>query len=72
MSNSSGYKLIKIITPLLSSVRIASGIHDRTDKDVTVSNLLLFISALIPKALASLMTSILLELAKPENVSRPP
>lgn len=31
-------------------------------------NLLLFVSALIPKALASLLTSCVIELAKPDNV----
>ena len=30
---------------------------------------MLFVSALIPKAFASIMTSIILELSKPENVS---
>ena len=32
-------------------------------------HLLLFISALIPKAMASLLTSAVIELSKPENVS---
>ena len=41
------------------------------DQELTVRNILLFISALIPKAMASLMASILLELAKPENVKYP-
>ena len=34
------------------------------------NHLLLFASALVPKALASLMTSFCIELAKPENVSK--
>ena len=34
------------------------------------NHLLLFVSALVPKALASLMTSFCIELAKPENVSK--
>ena len=33
------------------------------------NHVLLFVSALVPKALASLMTSFCIELAKPENVS---
>lgn len=33
-----------------------------------VNHVLLFVSALIPKALAALMTSFCLELAKPQNV----
>ena len=33
------------------------------------NHILLFVSALVPKALASLMTSFCIELAKPENVS---
>ena len=32
------------------------------------NHVLLFVSALIPKALAALMTSFCLELAKPQNV----
>ena len=33
------------------------------------NHVLLFASALVPKALASLMTSFCIELAKPQNVS---
>ena len=34
------------------------------------NHILLFVSALVPKALASLMTSFCIELAKPENVRK--
>lgn len=48
--------------------RIASGVEDSNNGDLATRNILLFISALIPKALASLMTSLVVALAKPENV----
>ena len=38
------------------------------ETEVVARNLLLFVSALIPKALASLLTSAVIELSKPENV----
>ena len=38
------------------------------DKESTAQHLLLFVSALIPKAVASLLTSAIIELSKPENV----
>ncbi len=39
-----------------------------SETELVAKNLLLFVSALIPKALASLLTSCVIELAKPENV----
>ena len=66
---SGGYYRIYTVfkCPFLS--RIASAMQDSDmDIDVATHNILLFISALIPKALAALMTSILVELAKPEHV----
>ena len=51
--------------------RIASGIgtcSTEGDEEAGVRHLLLFVSALIPKAFASLMTSVVVELSKPENV----
>lgn len=39
-----------------------------TDKQLAAQHLLLFVSALIPKAVASLLTSAVIELAKSENV----
>ena len=39
------------------------------ETEVVARNLLLFVSALIPKALASLLTSAVIELSRPENVS---
>jgi cytochrome P450 len=38
------------------------------DKEAGLRHLLLFVSALIPKAFASILTSLVLELSKPENV----
>ena len=49
--------------------RIASGIHDNFGEDGSgLRHLLLFITALIPKAFAALLTSAVVELSKPENV----
>lgn len=42
------------------------------DKTVAAQHLLLFVSALIPKAMASLLTSAVIELSKGENVSLSP
>jgi cytochrome P450 len=74
----SGYKkaltakerLIEIIREKLKTQpsELASGVQEGCSDDLTVRNILLFISALIPKALASLMTSCLMELSKPENL----
>ena len=52
------------------SFRIASGVEgcSTDDKEAGLRHLLLFVSALIPKAFASIMTSLVLELSKPENV----
>ncbi len=47
--------------------RIASTLHE-SDKDSSAGHLLLFISALIPKALSSILTSTVIELSKPEHV----
>lgn len=63
-------QLLKIISQKLQTnpSPIASSVHSNTpSSELAIRNLLIFISALIPKALASVMTSILLELAKPEN-----
>ena len=38
------------------------------DGEAGLRHLVLFVSALIPKAFASLMTSLIIELSKPENV----
>ena len=66
--NLSNYSKVAIIY-CSSYFRIASSVHSNTpSSELAIRNLLIFISALIPKALASVMTSILLELAKPENV----
>ena len=52
-----------------SLYRIAAGVQSSCDTiEHSLNNILLFVTALIPKALASLMTSLLLELSKPENV----
>ena len=48
---------------------IAAGIDESCgDRESVAGHLLLFISALIPKAVASLLTSAVIELSKPENV----
>ena len=48
---------------------IAAGIDKScTDRESVAGHLLLFISALIPKAVASLLTSAVIELSKTENV----
>lgn len=48
---------------------IAAGIEESCgDRESVAAHLLLFISALIPKAVASLLTSAVIELSKPENV----
>ena len=39
-------------------------------KSEMANHILLFVSALVPKALSSLMTSFCIELAKPQNVSK--
>ena len=39
-------------------------------KSEMANHILLFVSALVPKALSSLMTSFCVELAKPQNVSK--
>lgn len=49
------------------SIRIASTLNEG-DKDSAAGHLLLFISALIPKALGSILTSVVIELSKPDNV----
>ncbi len=41
-----------------------------SDTELVARNLLLFVSALIPKAMASLLTSCVIELSKPENVPK--
>lgn len=64
-------RLTEIISEYLKSnpSNIASGIQEScTDQDTAVRQLLLFTSALIPKALASLLTSTVLALSDPENV----
>ncbi len=38
------------------------------DREMAANHLLLFVSALIPKAMASLLTSAIIELSKDENV----
>ena len=49
---------------------MATGVCESVaETEVVARNLLLFVSALIPKALASLLTSAVIELSKPENVS---
>ena len=52
-------------------VRFINVIRESEFKSKTemANHILLFVSALVPKALASLMTSFCIELAKPENVS---
>lgn len=56
----------------MSICSIAAGIDEScADRDSVAGHLLLFISALIPKAVASLLTSAVIELSKPENVSLP-
>lgn len=47
---------------------IASGVKDKVDDESGLRHLLLFISALVPKAFAALLTSAVIELSKPENV----
>ena len=48
---------------------IAAGIDESCgDRESVAGHLLLFISALIPKAVASLLTSAVIELSMPENV----
>ena len=52
-----------------SPCSIASGIQEScVDQDTAVRQLLLFTSALFPKALASLLTSTVIALSDPENV----
>ena len=54
--------------PLLSFASIASCVHEQcSDEDLAAHHLLLFISALIPKAMSSLLTSVVIELSKTEN-----
>jgi hypothetical protein len=55
---------------VIFSSRIASSIEAccTEDKEAGLRHLLLFVSALIPKAFASILTSLVLELSKPENV----
>lgn len=65
-------RLRTIITEIIKSKPsiIASGIErcsTEDDDEAGLRHLLLFVSALIPKAFASLMTSIVVELSKPEN-----
>lgn len=65
-------KLSMIISEKLQSTpsNIASGVRSRfpaNDHTAAVGHLMVFVSALIPKAMSSLLTSTLLELAKPEN-----
>ena len=61
------FELIVII--LFSFYSIAAGVDGScTDRESVAGHLLLFISALIPKAVASLLTSAVLELSNPENV----
>ena len=51
---------------------MASGVYQAVaDKEMAANLLLLFISALIPKALGSLLTSLLIQLSQPENVRAP-
>jgi len=52
------------------SSRIAARVMDECPiKQDAVRNILVFVSAVIPKALASILTSFVIELAKPCNVS---
>lgn len=52
----------------LTLTSIASCVHEQcSDKDSAAHHLLLFISALIPKAMSSLLTSVVIELSKTEN-----
>ena len=52
----------------LTLTSIASCVHEQcSDKDLAAHHLLLFISALIPKAMSSLLTSVVIELSKTEN-----
>ena len=54
----------------LFACSIAAGIDENcSDQESVAGHLLLFISALIPKAVASLLTSAVIELSKPENVT---
>ena len=53
---------------ILSPFRIASECVGENE-ETGIQHLLLFVSALIPKAFASIMTSVVIELSKPENVS---
>ena len=59
------------IRTAFSHSRLASGIQTcvNEDEEAGQRHLLLFVSALIPKAFASILTSLVLELSKPENVS---
>lgn len=53
--------------PLFTS--IASGVQEQcSEEELGAHHLLLFISALIPKAMSSLLTSIVIELSNPDNV----
>ena len=54
---------------ILSPFRIGSECVGENE-EAGIQHLLLFVSALIPKAFASIMTSVVIELSKPENVSR--
>lgn len=57
-----------MMVPLYS---IAAGVVENcSDRESVAGHLLLFISALIPKAIASLLTSVIIELSKPENVKK--
>ena len=50
--------------------RIAARVmHECPVKHDAIRNILVFVSAVIPKALASILTSFVIELAKPCNVS---
>ncbi|XP_064383686.1 putative cytochrome P450 120 [Halichondria panicea] len=64
-------RLLVIIREKLNSnpSSIASGVLESVaDTELVARNLLLFVSALIPKAMASLLTSCVIELSKPENL----
>ncbi|XP_019857503.1 PREDICTED: cytochrome P450 26B1-like [Amphimedon queenslandica] len=63
-------KLLDLIRTKLQTQpsEIAAGVQSSCDTfEHSLNNILLFVTALIPKALASVMTSLLLELSKPEN-----
>ena len=50
----------------------ASGLTECMEEGQIANNLLVFVSALIPKALGSLLTSLVMELSKPDQVGLPP